>query len=185
MAASSFPASKAAQEVLLRDEEIGLPIHCLSESGGARQSQFRRIVDPFLGRLGAAALEPHVKSCADLLLDQIEGTDTCEFVSQFSTPYTIYVICHMIGMPRSMLGEMKAYADAALAYRAFVLPDDKAVEAAETLVAMHGVIREMIRESSQGSEERYADHIGQRRCGWSAAKRAGDGVYRRGAHRRR
>src|ERR1700761_6800193 len=106
----------AAQEILLKDADIGLPVHCISESSGARQVQIRRIIQPVLGRRGAAALEPFVQSCADVLLDEIETSDSCEIVSQFSAPYTIYVICDLIGFPRSMHKEVKAYADAALTY---------------------------------------------------------------------
>src|ERR1700733_6831131 len=40
--------NKAAQDVLLRDADIGLPVHCISESSGTRQVQIRRIVEPFL-----------------------------------------------------------------------------------------------------------------------------------------
>ena len=139
------PASKAAQEILLRDEEIGLPVHVLSESGGTRFVELRKMTEPFFSRTAANAMEPLIQSCADSLLDQIEG-DTCDLVTQFSSPYTVTVMSDLLGVPRSMFKEMKAYADAALAYRAFVVPDHEAVANAETMVAMHHVIREMMRD---------------------------------------
>jgi cytochrome P450 family 144 len=44
---------KAAQEILLADAEIGFPIHCISQSNGDEHSQFRKIVEPFMGRKAA------------------------------------------------------------------------------------------------------------------------------------
>lgn len=141
-----------AQEILLRDADIGLPVHCISESSGARQVQIRRIIEPFLGRRGAAAMEPFVQSCADVLLDEIEKSDTCEIVSEFSAPYTVYVICDLIGFPRSMHKEVKAYADAALTYLVYVVSEEQAVAGARIMVEMHGVVREMIRDRRKNPE---------------------------------
>ena len=141
-----IPANKIVKEILERDEEIGLPIHCFSESDGVRFSQFRKLADPFFGRAGANAMEPAIQSCADFLLDEIEKLDSCDLPSQYSTPFTVAVICELIGISRSMLKEMAAYADASLSYRARVLSDSEAVEVAETLVGMHTVVRELLEE---------------------------------------
>jgi cytochrome P450 len=139
------PASKAAIEVLRRDEEMGLPVHVISMSGGTRSTQLRKMTDPFFSRAAANAMEPAIQSCADLLLDRIEG-DTCDLVTQFSSPFTLTIVCDVLGVPRSMLKEWKVYADAALAYSAFVVPDHEAVANAETMVAMHKVVREIIKD---------------------------------------
>src|ERR1700739_1533929 len=37
--------NKAAQDILLKDADIGLPVHCLSQSSGAQQVQLRRIIE--------------------------------------------------------------------------------------------------------------------------------------------
>ena len=139
-------ASEAAKQVLLRDEEIGLPIHCFSESDGVRFSQIRKMGDPFFGRAGANALEPAIRSCADSLLDEIEKLDSCDLALQYSTPFTVAVICELVGISRSMLKEMTAYASAALSYRSRVLSDSEGVEVGETLVEMHKVVRELLEE---------------------------------------
>src|ERR1700756_1823404 len=46
------PPNKKAMEILLRDEEIGLPVHCLSESDGARHIQFRKMTESIFGNRG-------------------------------------------------------------------------------------------------------------------------------------
>jgi len=45
-----------------------------------------------------------------------------------------------------MYNEAKAYAAAALTYLVYVVPEEEAVAGAKTMVAMHGVVRELIRE---------------------------------------
>ena len=140
------PANAIAREILLRDEEIGLPIHCFSESDGARFSAFRKMAEPFFARVGAAAMEPEIQFHIDALLDEQVKLDTCDLPSQYSAPFTTAVICKLVGVPNSMLNEMKAYADASLSYRARVLSESDAVSVAETLVSMHNVVRELLAE---------------------------------------
>jgi cytochrome P450 len=137
---------KPAQEILLADSEIGLPVHCISQSNGDEHTQFRKLVEPFLGRKAAMTREPAIQSCADPLLDEIEKLDNCEIVADFSAPYTLHVISDVIGLPRSMYNEAKAYAAAALTYLVYVVSEEEAVAGAKTMVAMHGVVRELLRE---------------------------------------
>jgi cytochrome P450 len=144
---------KAAQEILLADPQIGLPIHCISQSNGDEHSQFRKIVEPFLGRKAAMTREPALQACVDMLLDEVEKSDTCEIVGNFSAPYTLYVISDVIGLPRSMYNEAKAYAAAALTYLVYVVSEEQAVAGAKTMVAMHGVVRELIRERRKNPQD--------------------------------
>jgi cytochrome P450 len=144
---------KAAQEILLADPQIGLPIHCISQSNGEEHSQFRKIVEPFLGRKAAMTREPALQACVDMLLDEVEKSDTCEIVGNFSAPYTLYVISDVIGLPRSMYNEAKAYAAAALTYLVYVVSEEEAVAGAKTMVAMHGVVRELIRERRKNPQD--------------------------------
>jgi cytochrome P450 len=144
---------KAAQEILLADPQIGLPIHCISQSNGEEHSQFRKIVEPFLGRKAAMTREPALQACVDMLLDEVEKSDTCEIVGNFSAPYTLYVISDVIGLPRSMYNEAKAYAAAALTYLVYVVSEEQAVAGAKTMVAMHGIVRELIRERRKNPQD--------------------------------
>ena len=144
---------KAAQEVLLADAEIGFPIHCISQSNGDEHSQFRKIVEPFMGRKAAMTREPAIQACVDAVLGEIEKTDTCEIVADFSAPYTLYVMSDVIGLPRSMYNEAKAYAAAALTYLVYVVSEEEAVAGAKTMVAMHGVVRELIRERRKNPQD--------------------------------
>ena len=137
---------KAAQAVLLEDADIGLPLHCLSESYGTRHRDFRKIVEPHIGPKGSKQKEAELQACADELLDKIGGAETCDLVSEFSMPYTINVMSDAIGFPRSMYQQVKDYAAAALTYLVYKVPEEEAVAGARTMVAMHKVVREMARE---------------------------------------
>jgi cytochrome P450 len=144
---------KAAQDILLRDAEIGLPLHSISESDGKRQIQIRRIVDPFLNTKASLAKESFIQSCVSGLLDELEKSDSCDVVAEFSSPFTIYVMCDLIGFPRSMHKEVKAYADAALTYLVYTVSEEEAVAGAKTMVAMHNIVREMIRERRSNPQD--------------------------------
>ena len=61
-----------------------------------------------MGRKAAMAREPAIQSCVDTVLGEIEKSDTCEIVADFSAPYTLYVMSDVIGLPRSMYNEAKA-----------------------------------------------------------------------------
>ena len=145
--------NKKAQEILLADSEIGLPVHCISQSNGEEHAQFRKIVEPFLGRKAAMVREPDMQACADVLLDEIERSDDCEIVGSFSAPYTLYVMSDVIGLPRSMYNEAKAYAAAALTYLVYVVSEEAAVAGAKNMVAMHAVVRELIRERRKNPQD--------------------------------
>jgi cytochrome P450 len=145
--------SKVAQQILLADSEIGLPIHCISQSNGEEHAQFRKLVEPFLGRKAAMTREPAIQSCVDVVFAEIEKSDTCEIVADFSAPYTLYVMSDVIGLPRSMYNEAKAYAAAALTYLVYVVSEEEAVAGAKTMVAMHGVVRELIRERRKNPQD--------------------------------
>ena len=140
------PTSKVAREILLRDEEIGLPVHCISESDGERHSQFRKITEPYFGNRASLSQEPSFQASADELIDALGTAQTCDFTTQFATPYPIYAMCNIIGAPHTMYEDLKTYADAAMAYRSYVLSDDEAVAVGEAMVSGHALTREMLRD---------------------------------------
>lgn len=144
-----------AKEILLADAEIGLPIHCISQSNGEVHAQFRRLVEPFIGRRGAMAREPLFQSCVDALLDQVEKSDTCEVVGDFSSPLAIHVTSEIIGFPKSLYDDVLAYALASLNYLVYVVPEAEAVEGAKTMVRMHGIIRELIAERRKNPKDDF------------------------------
>ena len=145
--------NKAAQAVLLADTEIGLPVHTISESDGKRQTQVRRIVDPYLNTKASQAKEAVIRSCATDLLDDLGNAEGCDVVSEFSSPYTVYVLCELLGFPRSMHKQLKAYADAALTYLVYTVSEEEAVEGAKTMVAMHQIMREMLHERQKNPRD--------------------------------
>lgn len=58
-----------------------------------------------------AALKPNVEQIVELLMERLEGKDAADIVADFTTPLPAYVIMDMLGVPRDMLGPMKAWSD--------------------------------------------------------------------------
>ena len=138
--------SDAAKKILLEDAEIGLPIHCLAESSGAIHMAYRQLADPFVNRKGAAAIKEIIESYARRLLDPIQKAGECDVVKDFSSPYAVSIISDLIGFPEGLRPTIKAYADAALTYLTYVVPEEQAVAGAKMMVKMHGVVRQMAAE---------------------------------------
>lgn len=135
----------AAQQILLRDAEIGLPVHCLSESNGPVHAAYRKILEGFLSRRSVLAKQPAIEEQARLLAEGIADGE-CDVVADYAAPFALGVISDAIGFPPEMRSEVKAYADAALIYLTRTVPEEEAIAGAETMVAMHGVVRALVAE---------------------------------------
>ena len=145
--------SDAAKKILLEDAEIGLPIHLLAESSGKIHMAYRQLADPFVNRKGAAAIQQIIESYASRLLDTIEKAGECDVVSEFSSPYAVSIISDLIGFPESLRPTIKAYADAALTYLTYVVPEEQAVAGAKMMVKMHALVRQMAAERRREPKE--------------------------------
>ncbi len=134
-----------AQQVLLRDADIGLPVHCLSESNGPVHAAYRKVLEGFVSRRSVLAMQSEIESRARTLVGGIEDGE-CDIVAGFSAPFALSVISDTIGFPPGMQRQVKAYADAALTYLTRIASEEEAVAGAETMVAMHGVVRRLVEE---------------------------------------
>jgi cytochrome P450 len=145
--------SDAAKKILLEDAEIGLPIHCLAESSGKIHLAYRQLADPFVNRKGAAAIKQIIEAYASRLLDTIAKAGECDVVTEFSSPFAVSVISDLIGFPDSLRPSIKAYADAALTYLTYVVPEEQAVAGARMMVKMHGIVRQLAAERRREPKE--------------------------------
>jgi len=142
------PANEIAKQILLRDEEIGLPIHCFSEIGWSAVHAVQKDGGAFLRPQPAPTPWSPRFSPAQIAC-WTRSRNRTPAISRFnySTPFTVAVICDLLGIPKSMLDEMRAYADASpgLPCEKF-FSDSEAVAVAETLVSMHTVVRDLLDE---------------------------------------
>lgn len=58
-----------------------------------------------------AEIRPNIEAISALLLDGLAGRDECDLVASFANPLPAYVIMDMLGVPRAMLPEMRAWSE--------------------------------------------------------------------------
>jgi cytochrome P450 len=58
-----------------------------------------------------ASIKPNIENITTLLLDRMHGKDQVDLIEDFANPLPAYVIMDMLGVPRSMLPEMKSWSD--------------------------------------------------------------------------
>jgi cytochrome P450 len=78
--------------------ELFLPMLIMTDP--PRHSQLRRIVSRAFTPRRIAALEPHIHTLVDDLLDRTPDADTWDFVAELAGPLPAIVIADMLGVPR-------------------------------------------------------------------------------------
>lgn len=58
-----------------------------------------------------ATVRPNVDAIVSLLLAGLEGRETCDLVADFANPLPAYVIMDMLGVPRTLLPEMRGWSE--------------------------------------------------------------------------
>ncbi|MDP3891420.1 cytochrome P450 [Nocardioides sp.] len=78
--------------------ELFLPMLIMSDP--PRHTQLRHLVSSAFTPRRIAALEAHIQTLVDDLLDQVPAAGTWDFVSRFAGPLPAIVIADMLGVPR-------------------------------------------------------------------------------------
>ncbi len=73
--------------------------------------RLRRLVARAFTPKSMAAIQPNVEAVTAHLLDQLHGRDSCDLAADFANLLPAYVILDMLGVPRAMLPDMKAWSD--------------------------------------------------------------------------
>jgi cytochrome P450 len=67
---------------------------------GEVHQRLRSLVNPALAPRRADTYRPAIQALLAKLLDELEGVESLEFVTQFAKPFTSRVIAHVLGAPR-------------------------------------------------------------------------------------
>ena len=101
--------------------------------------KFRRLMNPWLSPAVVSGLGDRVRQRAIELIDSFLDDKSCEFVSQFGTPFPISIFMEMMGLPHSLTAVFLGWVDKVLH------SDDLAVKA-EGALAIADYLRELIAE---------------------------------------
>lgn len=76
--------------------------------------QHRGIVNRGFTPRRIAALEPHIRKCADELVSRFEGRGECELMEAFANPLPVSAIIELLGLDPARLDDFKRWSSAAI-----------------------------------------------------------------------
>jgi cytochrome P450 len=94
----------SAQGILLRPADHGADPgggRTLALTDPPRHRQLRRLVDEWFTVRSVRAVEPEMKDIATSVVDRALENGTCDFVTDVAARIPLYVICTMMGVPKS------------------------------------------------------------------------------------
>jgi cytochrome P450 len=110
-------------------------------------TRLRGLVARALTPNALASIRPNVEKIITLLLDELADQDACDFVAAFANPLPAYVIMDMLGVPRAMLADMRAWSeDIKLFVGTARHTDDKYARARRGTESMAAAFRDLITE---------------------------------------
>jgi cytochrome P450 len=137
--------SRAAQQILIENDG-GTPLNAISQSNGEQHTAYRALVNPYFRASNIKKLEGHITMMASELIDRLAPDGECEVVEAYSMPLPIYVICDVLGVPKSMFRTFKKWSDAVLTYVAMIVSEEEAIAGAKNMVELHRYTLEQVKQ---------------------------------------
>ncbi len=100
---------------------------------GSTHARYRRLVAKAFSPRSIKALEPHVRSITNRLIDTWIDRDQIEFVEEFAIPLPVEVIAKALNVPEDRQADFRRWSDATVASFGSNLPVAKRVEGIRTV----------------------------------------------------
>ena len=135
--AGQFPRS--VQAVLAGGVGMSPP---LTEADGPAHTRMRAVLNRAFAQRRIEGMEPRIRAIADELIDQFEVDGKAELVSQFASPLPGFVICDLLGVPRTDFPKLVVWNADWMSLLSVSLPEEEQVRCARALLAyeqyLHG-----------------------------------------------
>jgi cytochrome P450 len=101
----------------------------LFSQGGESHSRLRRLVSKAFTPRKVELMRPAIRDIARGLIDDLDGRESCEFVSDFAAPFAVSVIGHLLGIDKSDHDQFyAASSDLALAFTGQIAQEQPRIE---------------------------------------------------------
>lgn len=97
-------------ELVLDNGTGGAPL--LLNMDEPAHGRYRALFNPMFSPRQANRLAPKISEIMDRLIDSVIEQGRCDFIDDIAVPFTLYVICDMMGFDRSHYAKMKRWTDA-------------------------------------------------------------------------
>jgi cytochrome P450 len=171
-AAGEFP--RLVQSVLANGVEMVPPLTEMDRPGHTRiRSVFNRAFTP----RNIEEMAPGIRAIADELIGQFEGDGKADLVSQFASPLAGFVICDLLGVPRTDFPKLKEWNEDWLALLSIDLPEDDQIRCAHGVLDYQRYLHGQFLDRQQNPGEDLISVMLPSGMGGTAAMTLSEGIY--------
>ncbi len=125
----------------------------LVQSDPPDHTRMRAVFGRALSPQRIAAMEPSIRATANGLIDGFIRDGQVDLVQQFAYALPAFVICDLLGVPRSDMQQLKGWSDDKTLLMSATAPIEQQVESAHGFVAMERYFKEKLQERSRKPRE--------------------------------
>lgn len=166
--------SRSVQSVLASG--VGLaPL--LTETDGLVHTRIRSVFNRSFTKRRVEGMEPKIRAIADELIHRFESDGKAELVSQFASPFPGFVICDLLGLPRTDFPKLRAWNDNWLSLLSVNLPEEEQVRCAHSLLAYEQYLHGHFLDRQKNPRDDLITLMLPPELGGTAALTLGEGMY--------
>ncbi|KFE63179.1 cytochrome P450 [Hyalangium minutum] len=125
----------------------------LVQSDPPDHTRTRAVFGKALSAHRIAAMEPEIRATADALIDGFIQEGRADLIQQFAYALPGYLICDLLGVPRSDMEQLKRWSDEKTLLMSATAPLEQQVQAAHGFIAMQRYFIEKLEERSKSPRE--------------------------------
>ena len=125
----------------------------LVQSDPPDHTRMRAVFGRALSPQRVAAMEASIRATANGLIDGFVGDGQVDLVQQFAYALPGFIICDLLGVPRSDMQQLKGWSDDKTALMSATAPIEQQVECAHGFIAMERYFKELLHARSRKPRE--------------------------------
>ena len=147
------------QEVLDIQAASVRPVNILVSADPPEHGRVRKLLDdPFRPRQ-IEKLRPRIRDIVNDTIDAFIEKGTCEVVEDFAVPIPVTVIAELLGLPRAMADEIKAWSDASVEPLGMMISDERWVECARKVKAFQDYMTQELEARRREPRDDLLTHL--------------------------
>ena len=147
------------REVLEIQKASVRPVNILVGADPPDHGRVRKLLDdPFRPR-AIEKLRPRIREIVNDTIDAFIGRGRCDVVAEFAIPIPITVIAELLGLPRAMAGEIKAWSDASVEPLGMMISDERWIECARKIKAFQDYMTEELEARKRDPRDDLLTHL--------------------------
>ncbi|WNG41054.1 cytochrome P450 [Archangium violaceum] len=125
----------------------------LVQSDPPDHARVRAVFGKALSAHRIAAMEPSIRTTADALIDGFIRDGQADLIQQFAYALPGFIICDLLGVPRSDMEQLKRWSDDKTALMSATAPLEQLVQCAHGFIAMERYFKEQLHERRRHPRE--------------------------------